>query len=72
MRRVAQMMSLGDTARWLGITDAELAAVIERGRLRVIPPSSEQRIHAADLDAYLAASSHQPRHRFFRWLRRSA
>lgn len=66
------MTSLGDTARWLGVTDRELARLIESGQIRVVLPSIEIRIHAADLDAYLERQGQRPRRRFASWMRRSA
>lgn len=72
MKRMAHMMSVGDAAQWMGVSEADLARLVERGRLRIIPPSNEVRVHMADLDACLTALAERPRRRLFSRFRRSA
>lgn len=53
VRRRAFLSTIPDTAKYLGISEAELWAEIDRGRLPVIPPSDQMLIHDADLEDYL-------------------
>jgi hypothetical protein len=57
VRRRAYLSTIPDTAKYLGMTEVELQAEIDLGRLPVVPQSDQELIHDADLEDYLEGRS---------------
>lgn len=56
-RRKAAMFRLPDLAQYLGVTVAEVEAMIDQGLIATVGPSDLVRVHEADLHEYLQARS---------------
>lgn len=52
MRRMAHLFSIADTAQHLGVTVEHLDALIDSGVLRLVPASTNNMIHLADLETF--------------------
>lgn len=57
MMRKACISSIRDTAEYLGIPESKLLALIDEGRIRVIPPTVTTSIHESDLRAFLESTT---------------
>lgn len=55
MRRMAHLFSMADTAQHLGVTVDHLDALIDAGLIRLVPASTENMIHLADLETFKQA-----------------